>query len=198
MVNVPSIESITGDKLTAYAPNTSGVPYKKFKDMEIIKQLFDLGCLFDQVKTFVEVKDAFIKLADQEIDYRKLADKTYKDVLDDIVATGLLLASRGKQLDDENRDKFMELQQGILKFKNFLISGNFRIDEANVAAAKAAYIAAKIKSDQMQTLERYNDAMDITEYQIEDRKYAQLNKQLKKVPGGALFYWHHALKLLDA
>ena len=166
--------------------------------MEIIKQLFDLGCLFDQVKVFVEVKDAFIKLADQEIDYRKLTGKTHKDVLDDIITTGLLLTSRGKDLDEENRNKFMELQQGILKFKSFLINGNFRIDEANVAAAKAAYMAAKIKSNQMQTLERYNDAMDITEYQIENKQYARLNKQLKKVPGGALFYWHHALKSLNA
>ena len=43
-VKVPSIGDILGDKLTAYAPNTTGIPYiKNGKDasMEIIKQLYD-------------------------------------------------------------------------------------------------------------------------------------------------------------
>jgi hypothetical protein len=31
MVTMPSIDSITGDKLTAFAPNTIGIPYFKGK-----------------------------------------------------------------------------------------------------------------------------------------------------------------------
>ena len=45
MVTVPTVDSITGDKLTAFAPNTVGIPYMKGKQsfsMEICKQLFDL------------------------------------------------------------------------------------------------------------------------------------------------------------
>ncbi|MBK7097825.1 MAG: hypothetical protein IPH58_05105 [Sphingobacteriales bacterium] len=41
-----------GDKLTAFAPNTTGIPYFKKDDsmsMEIIKQLYDIGNLFDAV-----------------------------------------------------------------------------------------------------------------------------------------------------
>ncbi|MCX6225970.1 MAG: nucleotidyl transferase AbiEii/AbiGii toxin family protein [Bacteroidia bacterium] len=34
-VVVPDIESIIGDKLTAFAPNTTGVPYRKNKEREI-------------------------------------------------------------------------------------------------------------------------------------------------------------------
>ncbi len=36
---VSSIDSILGDKLTAFDPSTIGVPYNKDKDVEIIKQL---------------------------------------------------------------------------------------------------------------------------------------------------------------
>ncbi len=36
-VQVPSINCILGDKLTAFAPNTTGIPYKVDKEMEIIK-----------------------------------------------------------------------------------------------------------------------------------------------------------------
>lgn len=38
-VNVPSVDCILGDKLTAFAPNTTGIPYGKDKELEIIKQL---------------------------------------------------------------------------------------------------------------------------------------------------------------
>jgi hypothetical protein len=41
-VKTPSFEDILGDKLTAFAPNTTGIPYFKgssSKSMEIIKQL---------------------------------------------------------------------------------------------------------------------------------------------------------------
>lgn len=46
-VKLPDINCILGDKLAAFAPNTTGVPYRKNKEIEIIKQLFDVGCLFD-------------------------------------------------------------------------------------------------------------------------------------------------------
>ncbi len=49
----PSIEAITGDKLTAFAPNTIGIPYYKGEDsfsMEICKQLYDIGVLFQRIE----------------------------------------------------------------------------------------------------------------------------------------------------
>jgi predicted nucleotidyltransferase component of viral defense system len=58
-VNVPSLEDILGDKLTAFAPNTTGIPYFKKEDsmsMEIIKQLYDIGNLFDAVSDLETIK----------------------------------------------------------------------------------------------------------------------------------------------
>ncbi|MGM0933120.1 MAG: nucleotidyl transferase AbiEii/AbiGii toxin family protein [Bacteroidota bacterium] len=48
-VTTPSVNAICGDKLTAFAPETIGIPYYKQGQpfaMEICKQLFDLGKLF--------------------------------------------------------------------------------------------------------------------------------------------------------
>ena len=75
MVNVPSIDSIIGDKLTAFAPTTIGIPYFKGKDkqtfsMEICKQLFDLSKLFEKVKDLEIVAASFQAFAKKEIEYR--------------------------------------------------------------------------------------------------------------------------------
>ncbi|HAN78328.1 MAG TPA: hypothetical protein DCQ31_11460, partial [Bacteroidales bacterium] len=51
-VKTPLPEEILGDKLTAFAPTTTGIPYYKGKQsmsMEIVKQLYDIGNLFDAV-----------------------------------------------------------------------------------------------------------------------------------------------------
>jgi predicted nucleotidyltransferase component of viral defense system len=39
-VTIPSANSILGDKITAFAPNTTGIKYNSGKEIEIIKQLF--------------------------------------------------------------------------------------------------------------------------------------------------------------
>ncbi len=79
MVTVPTIDAITGDKLTAFAPNTIGIPYFKGKDkqpfsMEICKQLFDLSKLFEHIADFEMVAKSFMAFAEQEINYRKNGD----------------------------------------------------------------------------------------------------------------------------
>jgi len=145
LVKVPSIESITGDKLTAFAPNTTGILYNQGKELEIIKQLFDLGILFDMIKCFETVRRSFSLLVEKAIKYRGL-NIGGEEVLDDIIETGILLAQREKTNTEPGRSHFKELRNGILKFKNFLISGGFRIDEAIEAAAKAAYMAVKLKT----------------------------------------------------
>lgn len=66
MVTVPSAEDILGDKLTAFAPNTTGIPYYKNGkscSMEIAKQLYDVGRLFENVSDLQITSQAFRKIA---------------------------------------------------------------------------------------------------------------------------------------
>ena len=85
-VTVPSFEDLLGDKLTAFAPETTGIPYEKggqSKAMEIIKQLYDIGNIFDEIEELKTVSTTFEKFALTELKYRDKGEDT-QIVLDDI------------------------------------------------------------------------------------------------------------------
>ena len=96
MVTTPDFNNILGDKLTAFAPTTTGIPYiKKDKEMgmEIIKQMYDVGCLFDEIDNVSMVKDVFNAFATVELKYRGNTH-TISDVLDDTFYTALAICFR--------------------------------------------------------------------------------------------------------
>jgi len=75
-VMVPTINSYFGDKLTAFAPKTIGIPYGKNKSMEIIKQLFDLGILFDHITSLKEISQIYKKISKTEASFREINNST--------------------------------------------------------------------------------------------------------------------------
>ena len=204
LVTLPSVDSITGDKLTAFAPNTIGIPYFKGKDnqpfsMEICKQLFDLGKLFENIQNMEMVADSFQVFAEQEIAYRKSGnpkvDLTPEMVLRDTIDTCAILAKRERGTDDE-KVKFKELQKGIIAFgTGFLMTGNFRIDDAVAASARISYLAAKILVNDLSPI-RYYDGQDIKDLIIEDQDWNFLMR-LKRQPDKSIFYyWYQTVQLL--
>lgn len=72
MVKLPSKEDLLGDKLTAFAPHTTGIPFSRRKNcsMEICKQLFDVASLFDIVGDLSVTAETFNKFAMVELQYR--------------------------------------------------------------------------------------------------------------------------------
>lgn len=68
-VRVPSIECILGDKMTAFAPRTTAIPLQAGKDMEVMKQLYDVSTLADKFDNFEEVKKTYQKVVQSEIAY---------------------------------------------------------------------------------------------------------------------------------
>lgn len=191
-VKIPTHESITGDKLTAFAPNTTGIPYNKGKELEIVKQLFDLGRLFHEIKNMEEVGASFDKTVVKEIIYRE-GNYNRNDVLDDIVQTGLLIARRDRNKGEPHASNFKEIQRGLLQFKPYQMTSFFRIDEAIVSSAKAAYMAACIKAGVGGNLEIYQPAYNKQDFLIQNTEYNFLNK-LHAEP---LFYWHKSLRILQ-
>lgn len=200
-VQIPSIDTITGDKLTAFAPNTIGVRFKvehpdgrvTEKQMEVMKQLFDLGILFDKVNNLKHLKQSFRTTAQKEIAYRTGLSITTENVLNDIINTSLMISSRGK-LFDPKKD-FIHVRTGLAQLKPFIYNGAFRIDEAVLASSKAAYLAAIILKDYKGEIKRWHDGDDIMKYNIDPVEYNFLNKR-RNIPGGPLFYWHQTLSLL--
>ncbi|MAE81831.1 MAG: hypothetical protein CMB80_03775 [Flammeovirgaceae bacterium] len=202
MVTLPTIDSITGDKLTAFAPNTIGIPYFKGKDnqsfsMEICKQLFDLSKLFEQIESLDKVAASFEVFAKQEISYRKGVDSTMtpENVLQDTIDTCAIIAKRERGNEDE-KAKFKELQKGIIAFgTGFLMAGNFRIDDAVPASARVAYLAAKLLKKEFSPLEKY-EGQDIKDWNIEDQDWNFLNRLKRQPDKSSFFYWFKTVELL--
>ena len=195
-INTPDINAIAGDKLTAFAPGTIGIPYGSEKQREMIKQLFDIGELFDLIDNIETVKVSFSAIAQAEIKYLNKQFLTPVDVLNDIIKTGLILATRAIQPIPEDITRFGELSMGISQFNYFLYTGRFRIEEAQTASAKAAYLAAIIKTSFRGNVKHFENTMPPVLYLIHHPQFNFLNKKLKNVPGGCLFYWNEAIKLL--
>lgn len=190
-VIMPSINSILGDKLTAFAPNTTGVLYQKGKELEICKQLYDVSVLIDEAINYNIVYRSFIETVQKEIKYRSLSISE-NDVLDDIFETALLIARRDKNRG-QDAVKFTEIKTGLRNFTNYIITSNFRIEEAIVASAKAAYIAMKFKNYKLDNIELYNSEVDLSKIMIFNKDYQFLNK-LKKSNKQAFYYWYKCVE----
>jgi hypothetical protein len=193
-VDVPTVEGITGDKLTAFAPTTTGILYGKNKGLEIIKQLYDLGNLFNHIQSLKEVANSFSAFAAQEIAYRGL-DIEASDILRDSMDACRVIGFRNRSNTEPDKSRFAELQRGIASFSEFPVAESFRIDEAITTAAKVAYLCAKLLTEDYSALERY-DERGKSELSIKNPQWNVLNK-LKRLPDqAAFFYWYKCLELL--
>ncbi len=149
LVRVPSIESILGDKLTVLAPRTTGISYNSEKELELMKQLYDVDKLFNEAEDVYEIRESFINIANREIEYRKLKEITYEDVLNDIEDFTKDIIYR------ENKENLNKITVGMRKFTNFMLERKFLIDkEALIAASKVAYLVYLIKNNKSE-IERY-------------------------------------------
>lgn len=182
IIVMPTFDAILGDKLTAFAPKTTGILYTKNRPVEIIKQLYDIAFLFDNINNLEIVKSSYNKVVQEEIGFRKL-EISAKEVLEDTWQACYTLAER-----DTKSEEFNHLQLGIRNFTNFTID-RFNIDEAITAAAKVAYLTKLLQSEKGIKMERFKNPLQIKDWQIEDQEYNKLNK-LKKNNPEAFYYWY--------
>lgn len=138
-VIIPNVNGILGDKLTAFAPHTTGIPFDIAKELEIMKQLFDCGSLFDAMTDFKEVCDTYDKIVGLEIDYRGLTI-TKEKVLEDTIKGSLCIASRGQLYEGE----YHYYKDGIMRIRNHILGGKFSGDIAGIYASKVLYLASSM------------------------------------------------------
>lgn len=195
MVTVPSAGDILGDKLTAFAPNTTGIPY--YKDgrtcsMEIAKQLYDVGRLFENVSNLRITTEAFRKIAVVELSYRSLGTDIGQ-VFNDIRQTALCISTRGKAGEGD----FDLIQDGIIRVKSFMYKQRYLIDNAIIDAARAAYLATLIEKGISETEFYSNNPIDIKDLVIRPSLTNKLNKLKSNLPE-AYYYWAKTSELLEA
>ena len=143
-VHCPTIEAILGDKLTAFAPETTGIKFynedfSNDKKLEVIKQFYDIATLYKKCSNFGEIRANYLSVAKNEIAYRRL-NITYKDSLMDTLNSSLSILSRGK-IYPANYSNFLE---GIKKIKNHIFGQTFTAEIAVNYAADVLLIATGV------------------------------------------------------
>ncbi len=196
-VLTPDINSILGDKLTAFAPSTIGVPYFRGSNSmstEIIKQLFDINILIHHVSSIEIAHQSYINNCQNQLKYRSL-NVSIDAVHQDVFNTSLILAKRERNDGHEDKSNFKELQNGIISFNSFLANGNFRIEEAISASAKAIWLTTIFRTQSFDKFILYDSKIELNTLEILNVSFNFLNR-FKKTNKEAFYYWYKTLELM--
>lgn len=133
-VEIPSADCILADKLTAFAPHTTGIPLGAKKDMEVMKQLYDVISLLDIFTGCKKVLPTYKAIAEAEIAYRGI-EATPEDCLWDTFDAALCIASRGKI----NTTEYPLYVKGIRDLRSHIYNENYTPEIAARRAVKVMY-----------------------------------------------------------
>lgn len=194
-VLVPTVNSLLGDKLTAFAPRTIGILHHPLRRTDIVKQLFDVAALFDAATDLRVAAEVYAKVHARQLVYRN-ATYTHAETLGDTIESGFLYS----QLDLKGgvaSEHGLFIQEGVENLQNHLVNAPFRRDEARIAAGKAACAAAWIQ---------HQPEMDIETMRFSEERVNELRDQAIKPPWTplnrlranpeALHYWLLAQRIL--
>ena len=160
-VVTPDVNGILGDKLTAFAPHTTGIPFGVSKELEIIKQLFDCGSLFDVMNDYGKVCASHNKIVRSEMGYRGLTFSP-EEVLKDTIRGSICVASRGQSDDSE----YQYYRDGISRIRNHILGGKFGGDIAGGIAGRVLYLASSMLAGRDEVV-KITDASVYSEQKIE-------------------------------
>lgn len=195
-VTTPTVDTLLADKLTAFAPNTVGVKLTDDSNMQVIKQVVDVGELFTQAADLALIRETYAVICDAEIGYRG-GMITRNQALDDTIENARLISElglKGALLDL----KCQLFQSGLRKMAGHLIGGSFNMEKLKVAAARAACIAALIRNPASPlTLDdlQYDPAQASGLAALTINRFPRINR-LKATNPEAFFYWHKVDTLL--
>ena len=186
-VPCPSLADMLGDKLTAFAPHTTGIPFFKHEDpffMEIMKQLYDISSILDRIDDLSAVRKTYAEIVPIELGYRKLDHLTQADVLNDTYQCAMNICLRGA-LD---RTEFSYYADGARRVNSFIIPESYNADVAIRDAAKVAYLVRLIQTGANE-VKHYSPEMDteLAAALIEDQSLNKLNR-IKKISLEAFYY----------
>lgn len=193
MVKVPDFNNLLADKMTAFAPRTIGIPYMKVNNscgMEIIKQLYDIGRLFDKADDMFAINSTYRRIAEKELMYHNTScsvDDVLSDTMDNALSICFRCSYKGTDFDT--------LLLGIKQVTNHIFSESFHIEKAILFAAKTYYLAASLMT-QSPKIEKYTPShnVEIAQWTIAEYEYTKLNK-LKKTNPEAFFYLYEGLQM---
>ena len=191
LIRVPDVDSILGDKLTAFAPDTIGIsltaePGYRPKRIEVLKQLFDVGNLFDYSVNIESIRNTHYAIAMYEIEKRGV-EITVADVLKDSARHAYIIGHGGKV----DKPIYDTIAKGFKDFNKFVADLSFDENQAILAAAKVAYLVSVLLLGD-EVLEKYGSDTIMDTWNIQDEPYVNFNDYKYSNPE-AFFYWYKAL-----
>jgi len=188
-VYMPSTNCILGDKLTAFAPYTTGIQFGVGKEVEILKQMYDIATLIDVCDDFNDVYSSYISTVKTEMAYRSLST-TEEAVLEDTIEAAACVAGRGNY----RKDQYTLFLKGIQGITFHIYSERFNRETAAKMACKVMYMAACILTKT--EFERIEDFLPYAQENISNSKYAVLSS-LRRLDPEAFAYVVKTIHLLQ-
>ena len=188
IVRIPDVNSILGDKLTAFAPHTTGIPFGVDKELEIMKQLYDCYTLSREMTNYVEVREVYKSVAVAELGYRGM-DYSVNEVLRDTIRSCFCIIAKGG-IDKEEYTYFAD---GIRRIGGHIYGERFNGELAAYSACEVLYLATCLYTDSEYV------AIDSPEEYVNDKlsfKGARGINYLRKVNLESYAYIVAAVKLL--
>ena len=167
-VEIPSADCILADKLTAFAPHTTGIKLNDKKDMEVMKQLYDVITLIDAMTDCEHILPTYQLIAQAEIAYRGL-NAVYQDCLWDTYESAFCVASRGKI----NQEEYTLYVDGIRELRGHIYSETYTPEVAAVRAIKVMYLVMCLLSGS--EYKKVTDPMSFAGKKVSNKNLSVLN-----------------------
>lgn len=190
LVTVPDKNCILGDKLTAFAPRTTGIPFGKDKELEIIKQMFDCWTLFREIDDFQTVSSVYREVVQIEMGYRGL-DCSVSDVLLDTIQSCIcIMGRRGIRPDD-----YQNFLAGINAIQGHVFHGRINGENAGIMACEVMYLATCLLTEQtdIQRIAEVEPYRDVTLHM----KGAKKISYIRNADPAAYAYLVNSFRLLE-
>jgi hypothetical protein len=191
-VQLPSIESILGDKLTAFAPHTTGIEFEYVNDkgnkvektLEVIKQFLDVSQLIEEVNNPKSVRKTYDNVVSNEIKYRGI-EVSPEDCLIDTFKATLSILSKGSLYHGD----YPYLIKGIRKIQNHIFGFSFNGEVAYKFAAPVLLFVAKM-------INHNYDVVIVEQRLFTEKAYRAVN-QLRKLNQSVFDVVATAVRMVD-
>ncbi len=202
-VRVPTIESLLGDKLSAFAPSTIGVLYKpeprnpggrvpEPDPTRVLKHLFDVGELFAIAQNLPAVESAYNNAYFLQNKARE-GDFTKEACLDDSIDAAYHVTGLGLTTPIDN-DKTQFFKQGVESLNSHLLGARFGVLAAGIPASRVAALATLLRAGKTDTsldkIRSMPEPAELRTLQL-DKRFERFAR-LWKISPEAFYYWHLA------
>ena len=189
-IKLPDKNCILGDKLTAFAPHTTGILFGRDKELEIIKQMYDCWTLLHEMDDYPLTASVYRDIAKIEMGYRGLICSVDDVLLDTIESCICIMGRNGIRPDD-----YQYFMTGINAIQGHIFQGRINGENAGLIACEIMYLAACILTGQSE----YKHITDPEAYRAYELKMkgAKRIRYIRNVDPMAYAYMAEAFQLLQ-